>query len=144
MFTVRDAENAMVVFIIFALFILVGVFLHESVLKGKSFVDSFYTITDNISKIVSAATLLMIFEEGFDIMLTRFRAARAKDKKLKAEALEAARAEGYAEGYAAAKAETLLQRMTRRNLQRNLQNSGTMTQENCQLLDQPDAAICML
>ena len=53
------------------------------------------------SEIVSAATLLTIFEERFDIMLTRFRAARAKDKKLKAEALEAARAEGYA----AAKAE---------------------------------------
>ena len=105
MFTVRDAENATIVFIIFALFVLVGVFLHEFVLKNNGFVDSLYTIADNISKILSAATLLTIFEEGFDIMLSRFRAARARDKKLKAEALAAARAEGYAEGYAAAKAE---------------------------------------
>ena len=105
MFTVRDAENAMIVFVIFALFVLVGVFLHEFVFKSNSFVDSLYTVADNISKILSAATLLTIFEEGFDIMFTRFRESRAKDKKLKAKALEAARAEGYAEGYAAAKAE---------------------------------------
>lgn len=105
MFTVRDAENAMIVFVIFALFVLVGVFLHEFVFKSNSFVDSLYTIADNISKILSAATLLTIFEEGFDIMFARFRAARARDKKLKAKALADARSEGYAEGYAAAKAE---------------------------------------
>ena len=105
MFTVRDAENAMIVFIIFALFVLVGVFLHESVLKGKSFVNSLYTIANNISKILSAATLLTIFEEGFDIMFARFRAARARDKELKAQALAEAYEKGYAEGYAKGKAE---------------------------------------
>ena len=104
-FTVRDAENALIIFIIFALFVLVGVFLHAFVLKGNSFVESLYTITENISKIMSAATLLTIFEEGFDMMFARFREARARDKKLKEEALADARAEGYAEGYAAAKAE---------------------------------------
>ena len=108
-FTVRDAENALIIFIIFALFVLVGVFLHEFVLKGNSFVESLYTITDNISKIMSAATLLTIFEEGFDMMFARFREARARDKKLKEEALAEAKAagyeEGYEEGYAKGKAE---------------------------------------
>ena len=99
MFTVRDAENAMIVFVIFALFVLVGVFLHEFVFKSNSFVDSLYKVADNISKILSAATLLTIFEEGFDIMFTRFRESRARDKKLKAKALSDARAEGYEKGY---------------------------------------------
>ena len=68
-----------------------------------------FSLTDNISKIVSAATLLTIFEEGFDMMFARFREARARDKKLKEEALADARAagyeKGYEEGYAKGKAE---------------------------------------
>ena len=102
MFTVRNAENAMIVFTIFALFVLIVVFLHEFVLKRNGFVNSLYTIAYNISKIMSAATLLTIFEEVFDMMFSRFRAVRAREKELKKleeEAIAAARTEGYEKGY---------------------------------------------
>ena len=51
------------------------------------------------------ATLLTIFAEGFDMMFARFRAVRARDKKLKAKAFADAYEKGYAEGYAKGKAE---------------------------------------
>ncbi len=48
MFTVRNAENAMIVFTVCAFAVLTGVFLHDLLIKGNSFVDSFYTVAYNI------------------------------------------------------------------------------------------------
>ena len=86
MFTVRNAENAMIVFTMCSLAILVGVFLHEFVLKGNDFVDSLYTVAYNISKIMSAATMLTLFEEGIDIMFQRIRDTLKKEEQLIAKA----------------------------------------------------------
>lgn len=86
MFTVRNAENAMIVFTMCALALLVAVFLHEFVLKGNRFVDSLYTVADNISKIMAAATMLTIFEEGIDIMFQRIRDTLKKEEQLIAKA----------------------------------------------------------
>ena len=86
MFTVRDAENAMITFSIFAIALLVGVFLHQFVLKGEGFTDSLYTVADNISKIMSAATMLTILEEGIDIMFQRIRDTLKKEEQLIAKA----------------------------------------------------------
>ena len=95
MFTVRNAENAMITFTILALFFLLGVLLHEMLLKGQSFFQAFYTIARNISQIMSAATMSTIFEEGIDIMFQRIRDTLKREKKLKAQW----RAEGKAEVY---------------------------------------------
>lgn len=101
MFTVRDAEDAMITFSIFAFSIIVGVFLHALILKSSGISEAFYTVAYNVSKILSASTLLTIFEEGVDIMFRRLRASLTRDKKLKSEAYS----QGYKDGYEKAKAE---------------------------------------
>ena len=81
-FTVRDAENAMITFTVFAIAVVVGVFLHEIVLKRNSITDGLYTIMHNVSEILSAATLLTLLDEGVDIMfLRRTREERRKNRE---------------------------------------------------------------
>ncbi len=102
-FTVRNAENAMITFTILALFCFLVVLFHEMLIKSQSFVDALYSVARNISKIMSAATMLTIFEEAIDIMFQRIRDTLKKERELKArisaEAMEAGRAEGRAEVY---------------------------------------------
>ena len=76
----------MIVFTMCALALLVGVLLHELILKGNGFVNSLYTVADNISKIMSAATMLTLFEEGIDIMFQRIRDTLKKEERLIAKA----------------------------------------------------------
>jgi len=102
MFTVRNAENAMITFTIFALFCFWVVFFHEILVKEQSFVDALYSVVGNISKIMAAATTLMIFEETIDIMFQRIRDTLKKEKALKAQVSAESRAEGRAEGKAEA------------------------------------------
>ena len=84
-FTVRDAENAMMTFTVFAIATVVGVFLHEIVLKRNSITDGLYAVMHNVSEILSAATLLTLIDEGVDIMFLR----RTREERRKQ------RAEGY-------------------------------------------------
>ena len=79
MFTVRDAETAMMTFTIFAIAVIVGIFLYEIVLKRNSIVSALYAVVVNVSSVLSAATLLTLFEEGISLMfLRRAREERAK------------------------------------------------------------------
>ena len=81
-FTVRDAESAMLTFTVFAIAVVVGVFLHEIVLKRNSITDGLYAIAENVSEILSAATLLTLLHEGVDIMfLRRTREERRKNRE---------------------------------------------------------------
>ena len=102
MFTVRNAENAMITFTILAMFCLMTVLLHETLLKSQSFLDALYTIARNVSKIMSTATMMTIFEEGGDIMFQRIRDTLKKERQWKAEGREEGREEGRAEGRAEA------------------------------------------
>ena len=86
MFTVRNAENAMIVFTVCAFAVLTGVFLHALLIKGNSFVDSLYTVAYNISKILSSATMLTLFEEGIDIMFQRIRDSFKREEQIIAKA----------------------------------------------------------
>ena len=70
-FTVRDAENAMMTFTVFAIATVVGVFLHEIVLKRNGITNGLYAVMHNVSGILSAATLLTLIDEGIDIMFLR-------------------------------------------------------------------------
>lgn len=86
LFTVRDAENAMIAFTIFAIAVTVGIFLYEIVLKRNNIVSFLYAVVGNVSSILSAATLLTILLEGFDIMFfRRTREELAKLRKIKEE-----------------------------------------------------------
>lgn len=75
----------MVTFSIIAIALLVEVFLHQFILRGDGFVNSLYAVAENISKIMSAATMLTILEEGIDIMFQRIRDTLRKEKQLIAE-----------------------------------------------------------
>ena len=82
MFTVRDAENAMITFTVFAIATVIAVFLHEIVLKRNSITQGLYAIVHNVSEILSAATLLTLLDEGADIMfLRRTREERRKQRE---------------------------------------------------------------
>lgn len=81
-FTVRDAENAMITFTVLAIAVVVGTFLHEIVLKRNSITEGLYAIAQNVSEILSAATLLTLIDEGVDIMfLRRTREERRKQRE---------------------------------------------------------------
>lgn len=97
MFTVRNAEGAMIVFAIVALACLTTVFLHETWLKGKNLLEALYTIANNFPKIMSAATTLTLIEEGIDIMFQRLRDSLAREKKLKEESEARGAAKVYKE-----------------------------------------------
>ena len=84
-FTVRDAENAMIAFTVFATAVVVGIFLHEIVLKRDGITDGLYAVVHNVSEILSGATLLTLFEEGISLMFYRIREALREDKKFKEE-----------------------------------------------------------
>ena len=99
MFTVRNAENAMITFMIFAMFCLLFVLLHEMLLKSQNFSDALYTIARNMSGIMSTATMLTIFEEAIDIMFQRIRDTLKRERELKAQVSAEAKAEGRAEVY---------------------------------------------
>ena len=90
----------MITFTILALFCLLIVLFHEMLLKSQSFVAALYTIAGNISGIMSAATVLTIFEETIDIMFQRIRDTLKKERALKAQVSAEAKAEGKAEGKA--------------------------------------------
>ncbi len=99
-FTVRNAENAMITFTIFALSSLLVVLFHEILIKNQSFVDALYSVGRNITQIMSAATMLTIFEEATDIMFQRIRDTLKKERELKAQVSAEAKAKGRAEGRA--------------------------------------------
>lgn len=81
LFTVKDAENTILWFCIHVVVLIAIVISHQFFLKNYNFVDSIYFIFDNISKIVAASTLLIIFGEGIDIMLRRFREYLRREKE---------------------------------------------------------------
>lgn len=92
LFTVRDAENAMTAFTIFAIAIIFGVFFHALIIEHKllitlnSIVSSLSAVVSNVSNVLSASTLLTILLEGADIMF--FRRTREERAKLKQERRE--------------------------------------------------------
>ena len=88
----------MITFSILALFCFFVVFFHEILIKSQRVVDALYSVAGNISKIMSAATGLLIFEETIDIMFQRIRDTLKRERELKAQVSAEARAEGMAEG----------------------------------------------
>lgn len=91
LFTVRNAKNAMIAFTVIAIAIAVLIFLHELLIDRIGIVKSLYAVADNVSNILSTATLLTIFEEGLDLMFfhrTREERAKLKEEKRHFEAIK--------------------------------------------------------
>ena len=87
-FAIKDAENTILWFCFYVIVLIVCVIFHQRFLKNYKVVDSLYFVVDNISKIIAAATLLIIFGEGIDIMLRRFREYLRREEQIKAKAKE--------------------------------------------------------
>ena len=72
---------------------------NQFILRGDGFVNSVYAVAENISKIMSAATMPTILEEEVDIMFQRIRDTLRKEKQLIAEVTAEVTAKAKAEVY---------------------------------------------
>ncbi|RKU19445.1 hypothetical protein C6500_10870 [Candidatus Poribacteria bacterium] len=114
LFTTRSTENAMTFFTIIGFLTLVVIFLyHFFQVKGAwytALVPAFVVVWERVPHIFSFSTLLTVFKEGVDVMLTRLQEYRDRRKqriaKEVAKEIEKVRKEAYKEGYEAAKAES--------------------------------------
>ena len=86
LFTVKDAENTILWFCLYIIVLTFGIILYLCFLKNYTLVKSFYFVVNNISKIIAVSTLFIIFGEGIDIMLRRFREYLRKEDEIKAKA----------------------------------------------------------
>ena len=93
MFTVRDAESAMIALTSFSIAVIVGVFLYNLLIVENSTLKSLSVVLGNVSNILSAATLLTILEEGISLMFYRIRLALKEEREIK----EQGRQEAYQE-----------------------------------------------
>ena len=114
LFTTRSTENAMTFFTVIGFLTLVVIFFyHFFQVKGAwytALVPAFVLVWERVPHIFSFSTLLTVFKEGVDVMLTRLQEYRDRRKqriaKEVAKEIEKVRKEAYKEGYEAAKAES--------------------------------------
>ena len=122
LFTARSTENALTFFTVVGFLSLVVIFLyHYFQVQGAwytAFVPAFVAVWERVPHVFSFATMLTIFKEGVDVMLTRLQEYRDKRKNKIAKEVEKqvaqqveklvgkAEKEGYQKGYEAAKAES--------------------------------------
>ena len=122
LFTARSTENALTFFTVVGFLLLVVIFLyHYFQVQGAwytAFVPAFVAVWERVPHVFSFATMLTIFNEGVDVMLTRLREYRDQRKnriekeveKRVAQEMEKrvgkVKEEAYQKGYEAAKAES--------------------------------------
>ena len=118
LFTTRSTENAMTFFTVIGFLTLVVIFLYYFFqVRGPwytAFTPAFVAVWERVPHVFSFSTLLTIFKEGVDVMLTRLQEYRdrRKNKIAKEVARQVekrvveAKKEGYQEGYNAAKSES--------------------------------------
>ena len=105
LFTVRDAESAIITYTVLGLLYIIGICLHEFV-TGWNGVLQLLRKLDATSPVFNrTAIALIIFKEGVDIMLRRFNEWRVEHAqslaKAKEQGLEQGLEQGRAEAYQA-------------------------------------------
>lgn len=118
LFTTRSTENAMTFFTVVGFLALVVIFLyHFFQVKGAwytALIPAFVAVWERVPHVFSFSTLLTIFKEGVDVMLTRLqeyrdrrneRIAKEVEERV-AKEIEKAKEEAYQKGYEAAKSES--------------------------------------
>ena len=100
LFTVRDAEDALVRFTLLLFAVLVGIFLHEILLEKQAWRDALYTMLGSKPHALAWATGLTVSMEACIIMFTRLKDYQDQRRKRFAEAEAKGREEGKAEGKA--------------------------------------------
>ena len=99
LFTVRDAEDALIRFTLTLFVILVGVFLHEIAIEGMTWNDAIYATLGSKSLALAWATGLTMSQEGYVIMFSRWKDYQDRRRRRFAEAKAEGKAEGKAEVY---------------------------------------------
>lgn len=100
LFTVRDAEDALVRFTLLLFTILIGIFLHEILLSKQVWDEALYKMLASKPHALAWATGLTISMEGYIIMFTRLKDYQDRRRKRFDEAEAKGRAEGRTEGRA--------------------------------------------
>ena len=95
LFTVRDAEDALIRFTFILFLILGGIVLHEIILEGRAWLDAVYVMLRSKPQALAWATGLTMSIEGGMIMFSRLQDYRDRRKKR----FDEAKAEGKAEAY---------------------------------------------
>ena len=110
LFTARSTENAMTFFTVIGFFTLVVIFVYEIFHENEKWDAALVLVWERVPHVLSFATMLTIFKEGVDVMLTRLQEYRDRRKqriaKEVAKEIEKVRKQAYKEGYEAAKAES--------------------------------------
>ena len=100
LFSVRDAEDALVRFTLTLFAILVGIFLHEILIESQAWNDAVYKMLRSKPHVLAWATGLTISLEGGVIMFSRLQDYRDRRKRRFDEAEAKGKAKGKAEGKA--------------------------------------------
>jgi len=98
LFTVRDAEDALIRFTLTLFAILIGIVLHEILLETRAWGDAFYTMLGSKPHALAWATGVTMSFEGGIIMFSRLQDYRDRRKRRFDEAEAKGRAEGKTEG----------------------------------------------
>jgi len=110
LFTARSTENAMTFFSIVGFLTLAVIFAYHRFHGNEKWDAALVLVWERVPHVLSFSTLLTIFKEGVDVMLTRLQEYRDRRKqriaKEVAKEIEKVRKEAYKEGYEAAKAES--------------------------------------
>ena len=114
LFTARSTENAMTFFTVVGFLTLAVIFVYHRFHENEKWDAALVLVWERVPHVLSFSTLLTIFKEGVDVMLTRLQEYRDRRKqriakevaKEVAKEIEKVRREAYKEGYEAAKAES--------------------------------------
>ena len=114
LFTTRSTENAMTFFTVVGFLTLVVIFVYEIWQGTEKWYMAFTGVWESIPHVLSFATMLTIFKEGVDVMLTRLQEYRDRRKgkiakeveKQVAQQVEKIEKAAYQKGYEAAKSES--------------------------------------
>ena len=110
LFTARSTENAMTFFTAIGFLTFAAIFVYHRFHENEKWDAALVLVWERVPHVLSFSTLLTIFKEGVDVMLTRLQEYRDRRKqriaKEVAKEIEKVRKEAYKEGYEAAKAES--------------------------------------
>ena len=118
LFTARSTENAMTFFTVVGFLTLAAIFVYHIFHEKAKWDAALVVIWERVPHVLSFSTLLTIFKEGVDVMLTRLQEYRDRRKQRIAKEVEEkvakevekivgkAKEEAYQKGYEAAKSES--------------------------------------
>ena len=101
LFTVRDAESAIITYTVLGLLYIIGICLHELITGWNGMLQMLRKLDTMSPAFNRTAIAFIVFKEGADIMLRRFNEWRAEH----AQSLEKAKEQGIEQGIEQGRAE---------------------------------------